>query len=71
MAESNHLLSRMREVATGLSSISKAPTVHTGLAKLYQASHVTPSPVKSYIEERRSDYSGVTRKSNACKAVTP
>ncbi len=38
---------------------------------IIQASHVTPSPIKSSFDEQRSDYSGVTRKSNARKAVTP
>ena len=48
---------------------SRIPHLESG--PIIQASHVTSSPVESYIEQGRSDYSGVTRKFNACKAVTP
>jgi hypothetical protein len=50
---------------TGVRRLVTAPVPIT------QASHITPGPVESSIKPRRSDYAGVTRKSNACKAVTP
>ncbi len=36
-----------------------------------QASHITRSKINSYGDPCRSDYSGATRKSYACKAVAP